>query len=71
VVTIENFSRALEWFGPFTLDRQFMDNVQDTISISGFFGDISSQEAEQIMAGKKAVRSCFSPSRLWQACQPI
>lgn len=54
VVTIENFSRALEWFGPFTLDRQFMDNVQDTISISGFFGDISSQEAEQIMAGKKA-----------------
>ncbi len=70
-MTIENFSRALEWFGPFTLDRQFMDNVQDTISISGFFGDISSQEAEQIMAGKKAVRALLlslrACGRLWPA----
>lgn len=55
LVTIENFSRALEWFGPFTLDQTFIINVKETISISGFFGDISSQEAEQVMAGKKPV----------------
>jgi serine/threonine protein kinase len=53
-VTIENFSRILEWFGPFTRDTKFLETIQDTISMNGFFGDISSTDAEQVMAGKKA-----------------
>jgi hypothetical protein len=32
-VTIEWFSKVLEWFGPFTLDSSFIDNTTKTISI--------------------------------------
>jgi len=53
LVTIEKFSKVLEWFGPFTKDRKFADHVTDTIRIPGFYGDLSSKEAEQAMAGKK------------------
>jgi len=53
MVTLENFSRVLEWFGPFSKGRTFIDNVKEIISIPGFFGDISTKEAEQVMAGKK------------------
>lgn len=33
VVTIEWFSKVLEWFGPFTLDSKFIDNTTKTVSI--------------------------------------
>ena len=32
-MTIEWFSKVLEWFGPFTLDSSFIDNTTKTISI--------------------------------------
>jgi len=53
LVTIEKFSKALEWFGPFSKDRTFADQITEIIRLPGFFGDVASKEAEQSMAGKK------------------
>jgi hypothetical protein len=52
-VTIEWFSKVLEWFGPFTLDSSFIDNTTKTISIKGFWGDITKDQATQFLVGKK------------------
>eukprot|EP01087_Luapelamoeba_hula_P010598 TRINITY_DN2811_c0_g1_i2.p1 TRINITY_DN2811_c0_g1~~TRINITY_DN2811_c0_g1_i2.p1 ORF type:complete len:711 (-),score=170.90 TRINITY_DN2811_c0_g1_i2:53-2185(-) len=53
VVTIERFSKILEWLGPFTTDRKFLDCMSEIIRIPGFFGDITTKDAETTMAGKK------------------
>jgi serine/threonine protein kinase len=53
-VTIEWFSKVLEWFGPFTRDQKFIKNVLKIISIKGFFGDIPKDLAIEKLAGKKS-----------------
>jgi len=52
-VSLEEFGNALEWFGPFTADEAFPVRVLDTYKMNGFFGDITSENAERQMAGKK------------------
>jgi serine/threonine protein kinase len=53
VVTLEWFSKALEWFGPFLQDPKFIDSITKTVSIKGFWGDISKDQAMQLLVGKK------------------
>jgi len=53
VVTMEDFSNILEWFGPFTKNTEFLENVTRTVSMRGFFGDILTKDAERMMAGRK------------------
>lgn len=73
---MEWFSKVLEWFGPFTLDSKFIDNLTKAVSIKyrshgsislqipilidqpsyrGFWGDISKDQATQLLVGKKEV----------------
>jgi serine/threonine protein kinase len=68
-VTIEWFSKVLEWFGPFTLDSSFIDNTTKTISIKGFWGDITKDQATQFLVGKKEVR--LSPHPRLPLCPPL
>jgi len=56
VVTLEKFAKNLEWFGPLTTDSTFVEHILDIISIKGFYGDISTKDAERLMAGKKPGR---------------
>jgi len=44
---------VLEWFGPFTTDAKFIDNTIKSVSIKGFWGDITKDQATQLLVGKK------------------
>eukprot|EP01113_Clastostelium_recurvatum_P023171 TRINITY_DN2769_c0_g1_i7.p1 TRINITY_DN2769_c0_g1~~TRINITY_DN2769_c0_g1_i7.p1 ORF type:complete len:485 (-),score=129.90 TRINITY_DN2769_c0_g1_i7:665-2119(-) len=52
-VTVEEFGKMLEWFGPLDKGYQIVDSIYSIcIGIKGFFGDVSSEEASKILSGK-------------------
>ena len=51
-VTIENFAKLLEWFGPLNTPG-IIDRIYLLVKEPYFHGDISSVEAEKVMEGKK------------------
>merc|ERR1712137_314327 len=53
-VTIEQFSRILEWFGPLTDLTSFLQSVEDLLSKPWFHGEISAVEAEKLLSPKPA-----------------
>jgi serine/threonine protein kinase len=53
-VTIERFSNRLEWFGPFSRGHSLFKRMLRVFSLPGFWGDLSSEEVPNILAGKPA-----------------
>jgi len=53
MVKIDRFADALEWFGPLKKGDKFLIHLMKTCKIKGFYGDVSSREAANLMAGKR------------------
>lgn len=51
-VTIENFARMLDWFGPLN-EAGILDRIHDLLRNPAFHGHISTQEAERVMASQR------------------
>lgn len=59
-VTIESFSSALSWHGPLTKGKTFIINVLNIwSSLQGFYGHVSSQEAEQLLSPSKVKEGSY------------
>jgi len=52
-VSLEDFSKMLEWFGPLEKGASILKNVEAGLRMKGFFGDIETSEAEKVLNGKK------------------
>lgn len=54
IITIESFASALAWHGPLVKGRNFIISIHKMwSSLPGFFGPITSREAEQILSSEK------------------
>jgi len=51
-VTLEQFAKILEWFGPLT-GLQILDSVEDLLKKNWFHGNLSSQDAEKKLSKQK------------------
>jgi len=52
-VSLEDFGKMLEWFGPLEKGSGILRRVEAQLRMKGFFGDIETQESEKILNGKK------------------
>jgi len=52
-VSIENFGRLLEWFGPVETLDSLLDSVVNLLKKSWFHGEISAEEAEALLGKQK------------------
>jgi len=52
-VSLEDFSKMLEWFGPLEKGASILKNVEYGLRMKGFYGDIETAEAEKQLNGKK------------------
>eukprot|EP01117_Protostelium_nocturnum_P003651 TRINITY_DN14936_c0_g1_i1.p1 TRINITY_DN14936_c0_g1~~TRINITY_DN14936_c0_g1_i1.p1 ORF type:complete len:629 (+),score=258.47 TRINITY_DN14936_c0_g1_i1:114-2000(+) len=53
IVTLEDFSRMLEWFGPLERGNVILQRIDAGLRQKGFFGEIETSDAEKILNGKK------------------
>ncbi|KAL6077604.1 protein kinase [Balamuthia mandrillaris] len=71
-VTIENFARALECFGPME-NLAWLDKLGEILSKPWFYGDINTKEAEVLLAAKKPgsyiVRFSSDPGSFTISCK--
>jgi serine/threonine protein kinase len=53
IVTIEAFGDLLAYYGPLTRGIAILDTLHETISTPGFFGELSRDEATQVLQNEK------------------
>jgi serine/threonine protein kinase len=53
IVTLENFAKILEWFGPIKKGDEFLHNITHLLKMKGFFGAIESKDAENLIGARK------------------
>jgi len=52
-VTLEDFSKMLEWFGPLEPGNGILLRMEAGLRFKGFFGEIETGDAEKLLNGKK------------------
>ncbi|PRP74643.1 SH2 domain-containing protein [Planoprotostelium fungivorum] len=52
-VSLEDFSKMLEWFGPLELGSGILQRIEAGLRFKGFFGEIETSDAEKLLNGKK------------------
>eukprot|EP01114_Cavostelium_apophysatum_P001871 TRINITY_DN11645_c0_g1_i2.p1 TRINITY_DN11645_c0_g1~~TRINITY_DN11645_c0_g1_i2.p1 ORF type:complete len:632 (-),score=192.54 TRINITY_DN11645_c0_g1_i2:34-1929(-) len=53
-VTLDDFGKMLEWFGPLEKGTLVLRKIENQLRMKGFFGPIETAEAEKMLNGKKA-----------------
>jgi len=57
LVTIETFSKLLEWFGP--LDEGIIDKIRDIVTKEWFHGNLTHVQAERLIQRNAMKKGCF------------
>jgi len=52
LVTLEDFAKMLEWFGPLERGSAILRRIENQLRMKGFFGDIETTDAEKMLNGK-------------------
>jgi serine/threonine protein kinase len=52
-VTIEQFARALGWYGPLGKDNTIISRIYSIVAENGFFGEMTPEEAEEMLVNQK------------------
>jgi len=53
IVTLEEFGRMLEWFGPLEKGDTLLRNIQRQLGSKGFFGFCEASDAEKLLSASK------------------
>jgi len=57
IISMENFSKMLAWFGPMESGEQILQAVEDLLKQPYFFGDMGAPEAEKLLASQKELKT--------------
>jgi len=53
IVSLEDFSKMLEWFGPLEKGNNILKRIESRLRMKGFFGSIETTDAEKKLNGQK------------------